>query len=291
MPLTPDQIQQLWYAQQKRNNPRYGLMTSTQQMAFNANLDVIWSETSNYIIARYTDGNINFGITPSAVVTVTMPTFVPTISLNIGVDASAKPIMQTVKSSNAVFVSEIDNGGATNAYNFYSGDNVDGNGSSSLNINGLIESWEYDDDPLKMTSIRLNVRSKGDMTTWNPLFPDQFAPNKYFLVGTNTWISKLDPTQSIIWINSKPTANNLMPLDIGLNSGKYDPAHPELINSGWNLQSHTGSQWIWEFNYSDSSYVIKITLNGGSYKHTFNGLYLTVNDWYKLFIGTNINTP
>lgn len=284
MSLTPDQIEAAWFIQQRQISPRYSLMDTAQQAAFNANLLNIWNESSRFILARYS-GNIDFGVTPSVVPDPTITSeFIPTLSINIGLGVNGILLTQIIKTVNQLFVTQINNGGANNAYNFYSGDNIDGQGNTSPNINGLMVSWEYDGDPLNFTSKRVFIRSLGDMTTWDESQPDQFTPNMYFLVG-NTWVSKLDPTQTLVWTDGHPIVNNMVPLDQGLNTGKYDPNHPELINSGWALQSHNGNQWVWEFNYPDKTYVIKITL-GTSYKHTFNGVMLSPSQWFTKYVGS-----
>ena len=285
MSLTVDQIEAAWKLQQQQISPRYSLMDAAQQTAFNNNLDNIWNESSRFILARYS-GNIDFGITPSDSDTgVVGSEFIPTLSINVGTTVDGLPIMQIIKTIYQLFVTQVSSGGAVNAYNFYAGDNSDAQGNTSPNTNGLIISWEYDGDPLSFASKRKFIRTLADMTTWDETQPDQFAPNKYFLIG-NTWVSKLDPTQTFVWTDGRPVPVNGVPLDVGLNSGVYDPNHPENINSGWTLQSHSGNQWIWEFpNYPDNTYVIKITL-GSSYKHTFNGKMITPAQWFVLYVGS-----
>jgi hypothetical protein len=287
MSLTNDNLQAAWILQKQQVNPRYSLMSPDEQAAFNANLLTIYNEASQFIMARYSGGPIDFGITPSVDPSVNTTSSIPMISLNIGVDINGNPITVNMRTTNQLYVTQVNDGGATNSYNFYSGDNVDSLGNHSPNLNGLLESWEYDDDPLRSTSNRIFIRNIADMTTWDESQPDQFAPNKYFLIG-NTWISKLDPTQTFVWVNGVPRISNGIPIDTGLAAGKYDPAHPELINPEWNLLSHTGNQWIWEFpTYPDTAYVIKITQQiGGSYKHTFNSTMLTINQWFTKYVGT-----
>jgi hypothetical protein len=286
MSLTTDQIEAAWKLQQQQVSPRYSLMDASQQAAFNTNLDNIWNESSRFILARYS-GNINFGITPSSSdAGVIGSEFIPTLSINVGLDAGGLPIMQIIKTIYQLFTTQVSSGGAINAYNFYAGDNEDSQGNTSPNTSGLIISWEYDGDPTKYSSKRKFIRTLGDMTTWDESQPDQFAPNKYFLIG-NTWVSKLDPTQTFVWTDGKPTPVNGTPLDQGLNSGMYDPNHPENINSGWALQSHSGNQWVWEFNYPDHTYVIKITQQSNStFKHTFNGVMLTPTQWFTSYVGS-----
>jgi hypothetical protein len=293
MSLTEEQIQILWIQQQQQNSPRYKLMDATQQAAFNMNLLAIYNESSRFILARYGGKSINFGITPSVDVSAgTISTLAPTLSLNIGVDANGNPLIQNIKTTNQLFITQITNGGATNAYNFYAGDNIDSLGNASPNLSGLVETWEYDNDPTLMTSKREYVRSLSDMNTWNQLEPDQFAPNKYFLVTSGNeliWTAKFDPTQTVTWNEGHPSQSGGMPLDQGLNTGKYNPSHPELINSEWVLQSHVDAiHWVWEFNYPDPSYVIKITRQtNGTYKHTFNSTMITPSEWFNSYVGSS----
>ncbi len=298
MGLTLEQIQMLWSARMRLNNPRYKFMSPANKAIFNAELDTIFLETQNELVALYGNDTIDYNtlnnINPDGISDYSIPLQPPptgTRSIIIGTNAQGNPISQTITNPANLYISGPDSTGKYNL-NFYSGS------TTIPDPTQLSEVWQYDSNPLQIGissslpptnkyATRLADRFQNNINSWDSLQPDQ-----YFLTiltpNATIWTNKLDPTQTYKWINGTIFASNGLPLDMGLNNGVYNPNHPELINNGWSLESHSGNKWIWSFNYSDPSYritIIKQTNN--TYLHSESGAIISPNDWYNMFIGTS----
>lgn len=295
MAITVAQAQTIWTKRMQLNNPRYAYMSATQQAAFNADLATIFPTVQNFVLASYgmpTDLNslyeLDLDTTTDENTTLSTPAPISPVRIHIGSDKYGNPITVSVSNSTNQYISSVI--GFTNNLNFYSGDNVDVNGNTSPNTQGLTEVWQYNANPLLPSSTRIYARFKNDYTTWDPLNPDQFALNQYFLVNDGVsniqWVTSLDPTQTIKWVNGIPFKSNQTALDVGLYSGQYNPNHPEYINSGWSLVSNVSNMWTWAFNYSDSTYRIIITKQtDNTYLHAQRRVFMTPNQWSAQYVG------
>jgi hypothetical protein len=311
MGLTQSQIKTIWLAQQQINNPRYSFFTNAQKIAFNNNLltnvypGIITHLTAKYggnVIDLNTQLNIDLdGVAPSMVQSISSPPSPTTRSIVIGWSVKTSTnIYAVIKTNNQMYQSGPDVSG--NYYiNFYSGDIVDNNGNQIVNVNGLSEVWVFNGDPYKIGSVnptigRTNDRFQNQQNTWDPLQPNMFAVNTYFLVTISPnmyiWINIQDPTQRVKWLNGIMFVSNLTPLDQGLNSEIYNPNHPELIDPGWSLVSHSGINWEWAFSYSDSTYRLFITQQtNGSYQHHVSFNTMTPSEWFDQYVGAVYGYP
>ncbi len=326
MALTTDQIKTLWYARMQAKSHRYQIMSDTDKATFNANLDLVYAGMQKYLYLHHGNDiidlvdNTPFNTVDPLAGPGTVPSFKGTRQIYIGADAVGNSISKSVNSQLEQYVLD-------NNLIFYTGDSLDKDGTPIPNTNGIIEIWQYDrlssigpipysftssiipatvipKPPVTPASVKIQGvigtnystlfydRFQNDMTTWDPLLPDQFAVNKYFVNQLTpnliVWISKDDPTQQYQWHNCVPYPFNKVSLNLGLNSGFYKADHPELIDSTWYLISHASNQWVWGFNYSDSTYQITLTQQvDNSFLYYWRGKKLSLNDWKTQYIGTN----
>jgi hypothetical protein len=301
MALTSSQIQQIWTARMQLANPRYQYYNNTDKAAHDAKLARYYTSVSTHLGATLGSGIVDlnniYNVLPEGVADIpgaSMITSPPssTRSIIIGNDANGNVLTQTLNTPFSLYTYGPDSN--NNYYlNFY--DNTSGlnevwqfNGPIGGVVNSTVDGVTY--------SKRVYDRLGNSMNTWDPLKPDMFACNTYYLVNISInmqiWFLRSDPTQTYKWLNGVLFASNGIALDSGLNSGIYQATNPASINLPGgivgSLVSENDGVWVWGgFGFdNDSSYTITITLQtDGSYKHSYSGATLTPNEWFNTYVG------
>ncbi len=316
MGLTESQIKNLWLTRQQGNNVRYQFMSVKAKKEFNDELMIVFEEVKQHLIAVYgsevVDYNTQLGIEGDGVVDTSINADIPpppgTRILIIGMDKNNLPLTVTLKSNYLMYTNDNNRN-----LNFYSGDSGINIMDSERDTNGLREIWVYDGDYLVPGTVVINkvtitkyptrtmIRFQNNMTTWDPLLPDTFEVNKWFLevISNNMalWVNKLDPTQRVKWISGDNGItfvmmnSNLTPLDQGLNQKVYDPDHPERISGvELSLISSGGGIWVWgigsDYINNDDTYRITIRKQvDNTYLHSVSGMKITDNEWFDRYVG------
>ncbi len=301
MGLTKDQLKKVWAAQQRANFIRYRFLNTNDKAAFDAEQELVYAELEPYLIQRYGSDVGDYGATEDFTDTGKDPVYPFATTTTVGNITTDTQLEKHVVKVNEKY------------WNLNLLLVMDAN---DITKNTLEEVWNFiadphnPDIPVISTTAPLKTipndiiykRFSHDENTHNPAEPDMFARNHWFKVensdGTISWVNKYDPTQQYIWSNIVKqngdalsgilSVSNRLPLDQGLDQGAYDPSHPENIDEGWSLVSHSGNMWLWAFSYSDDTYRLQITQQvDNSYKHAVLFKQMSIEEWVTKYVGDN----
>lgn len=317
MGMTLEQIKAVWFEQQHANSLRYKFMTQGDKNIYDAELLEVFEEIKDYLFQRYGSDTGDYGSIEDYIDDGQDPIYPPQATTVVGHNitiTSQSEKHKTFVNTNGHINEDIEGNIAYWNLNFF--DILD-HDNIYAKVNMLEQIWLFLYDPripvipnpqatnqnAVISNDVIYKRFLEDINTHDPLNPDQFHLNQYFVMGDGSegniiWVNKYDPTQQLIWSDLVKLsgvvytgvlkANNKIPLDQGLNQGQYDPDHPEDIDSTWSLESSGSGVWIWMFNniIQDLTYRLQITQQvGGNYLHAIIAKDLAIEDWYKIYVG------